>query len=283
MRAWPSGAIARLRSAPERFPGAVGSVTATVLPVPVEQEGAELKIHCTAGLDWIERAAQRIPESIQDLHQRASIATVAMAYLMLAAIALVLVVAAGDAILSAITAPSVSEESVASQPAGGSVVHLVGGLVVVLVFIYALYLAAFLFLLPSTVFHELGHAIAAANVGVPLESYGIALKGPVPTGAFVKPDWPDNWQAIPLENQLWLVSAGVFTELSVACLSAALSLVATGMVKTALQLHTLAVVLMVLVNSLPAGGLDGDYYLSFLLIHWWDWDFSELRWRGGRA
>lgn len=277
MRAWPSEAISRARSAPERFPGVVGSATATVLPVPVEQEGAELKIHCTAGLDCIERAAQRIPESIQNVHQRASIATVAAAYVILAAVALVLVVAAGDALLSAITAPSVSEGPATSQPAGGSVLHLVVGLVIVLVLMYALYLVAFLFLLPSAAFHELGHAIAAANVGVPLESYGITLKGPVPTGAFVSPDWPNTWRSIEIQEQLWLVSAGVFTELVIACLSAALSLVTTGMVKTALQLHALAVVLMVLVNSIPADGLDGDYYLSFLLIHWWDWDFSGVQ------
>jgi putative peptide zinc metalloprotease protein len=113
----------------------------------------------------------------------------------------------------------------------------------------------------TKVFHELGHAVAAKQLGCRIPTMGVAFLVMFPV---LYTDTTDAWRLSSYRQRMIIGSAGMLTELSIACLATFLwTFLPEGGLKSAVfVLATVTWVTTLLVNLNPLMRFDGYYLLS---------------------
>ena len=126
----------------------------------------------------------------------------------------------------------------------------------------------------SKILHELGHAYAAKRYGVRVPAMGLAFLVLWP---FLYTDTGETWKLADRKRQLVIASAGMATELALACFATLLwSITPEGGAKQVLFiLATTTWVMTLVVNASPFMRFDGYFVLSDAL------DFPNLHDRAG--
>jgi putative peptide zinc metalloprotease protein len=111
------------------------------------------------------------------------------------------------------------------------------------------------------VLHELGHGLACKHYGLQVPTMGVAFMVMWPV---LYTDATDSWRLRGRLQRALIDSAGVITELMLACYALFLwSLLPDGMLRSvALTVATTTIVLSLLVNLNPFMRFDGYYFLS---------------------
>lgn len=128
----------------------------------------------------------------------------------------------------------------------------------------------------SKILHELGHAYAAKRYGVRVPAMGIAFLVMWP---FLYTDVGETWKLADRKKQLIIASAGMATELALACFATLLwTVTPEGPTKQILFiLATTTWVMTLAVNASPFMRFDGYFVVSDAL------DFPNLHERSGAA
>lgn len=128
----------------------------------------------------------------------------------------------------------------------------------------------------SKVIHELGHAYAAKRYGVRVPAMGVAFLVMCP---FLYTDVGETWKLADRRKQLVIASAGMATELALACFATLLwTITPEGPTKNVLFiLATTTWVMTLAVNASPFMRFDGYFVVSDAL------DFPNLHERAGAA
>jgi len=128
----------------------------------------------------------------------------------------------------------------------------------------------------SKILHELGHAYAAKRYGVRVPAMGVAFLVMWP---FLYTDVGETWKLADRKKQIVIASAGMATELALACFATLLwTITPEGAVKHVLFiLATTTWVMTLAVNASPFMRFDGYFVVSDAL------DFPNLHERSGAA
>lgn len=126
----------------------------------------------------------------------------------------------------------------------------------------------------SKILHELGHAYAAKRYGVRVPAMGIAFLVLWP---FLYTDVGETWKLADRKKQLIIASAGMITELAIACFATLLWIITPegGMKHVLFILATTTWVMTLVINASPFMRFDGYFVASDAL------DFPNLHERSG--
>ena len=126
----------------------------------------------------------------------------------------------------------------------------------------------------SKILHELGHAYAAKRYGVRVPAMGVAFLVLWP---FLYTDVGETWKLADRKKQIVIASAGMLTELAIACIATLLWTITPegGMKHVLFILATTTWVMTLAVNASPFMRFDGYFVVSDAL------DFPNLHERSG--
>lgn len=258
------------------------------LPDNVERDGREFMVEFSTGLAHFESLANSIPAVYDDLSKQQSVILVLGVIVSSIAAAVAVIPYLLSIVISKLATfdYSILFRRPKPQPIDFeaplheliqtiiSLPMMIFYLTVLVTIFYLMYLALFIVLLPGVAFHEFGHLVAAVRTGVGIESYGLLFIGPLPMGAFVKPACAYQWDQIQLEDQLWILSNGVYHDLihgSVALLAA---LFLPQPYQYPVGVYGLLWLGMSATNALPLPKIDGGLYCQTIISDWWDFDFE---------
>lgn len=130
------------------------------------------------------------------------------------------------------------------------------------------------------IFHEFGHALACRNYGVKVASMGVSF---IVMWPILYTDATDGWRLTSRHRRAVISSAGVITELVLACYALAFWLVLPeGMARSvAFTVATTTIVMSLAVNLNPLMRFDGYFFLSDMLNlpNLQERAFALARWR----
>lgn len=280
------------------------------LPPWIEYRGGwKFLLKTTRGMDTLDRIVARIPDRVFDHWHRFSVGLMVTSLVAwgIAGIALLgymahFAVVKLPAHIQTLMALDVatSQEPTATweitldgiiQVIPNLLVSVIGILALLVFFTLMLWLFSSLFL-PGLILHEFGHYASLRKAGCPVESYGIMITGPILGGAFVEPsdeitDLPkrDRYRALSTgiaNSLLWgltLLTVGVLlTEPSNVLqtyIDIERSILVSNPVGSLLLLMGGVELLNSLMNSIPAGPIDGGRFIQEAEASWLTSDWSD--------
>ena len=132
----------------------------------------------------------------------------------------------------------------------------------------------------TKIVHEFGHALTAKRYGCRVHSMGVAFLVMAPV---LYTDVTDAWRLDDRRKRLWIASAGIITELTIALLATfAWCFLPEGMAKSvAFMLATVTWITTLVVNLNPMMKFDGYFIFSDLvgIDNLQDRSFALCRWR----